>query len=366
MKMQRRQVLAGLAALPYAAARPAFASTRRFRMGSTRWPPDLTLRAFGRVQRFLTEDADMAAPMVLGGVPWQAALDEAPFSNALMAELTWQAPAGHPALLSLGALDTMRRGMAPLYAVKDNQPLPPDWAARGFDDPQVMRAYASFCLRAIDVMRPKWLAIGVEVNLLNHFSPDLWPAYLRLHRATYEAVKARHPDLPLLTTIAAQHFMGMADETDTTRQAQAMAELADHTDMFGFSIYPHLSFDVPDPIPPGFYDPLLEFSARMAKPSAITESGTASTPVSWGWTTFDGSPERQVQATEALFQTAADGDMAFVVNWASHDYPAFLEKIPEDARDLAGLWVSTGILDGDGRDKAVTRLWRDRLAQPLP
>jgi hypothetical protein len=361
--MRRRQVLAGLAALPYASARPAQAATRRFRMGTTRWPPDLSLRAFGQVELFLRDQADMAAPMVLGGVPWQAALDETPFSNALMSELTWHAPQGHPVLLSLGALDTMRRSMAPLYAVKDNQPLPPDWAARDFDDPAVIRAYSAFCLRAVEAMRPTWLAIGVEVNLLNHFAPDRWPAYLRLHRAAVKAVKTRHPDLPILATIAAQHFMGMADGTDPGVQAQAMAELADHTDMFGFSIYTHLSTDVPDPIPPGFYDPLLEFAARLGKPSAITESGTASAPIPWGWTSIPGSPERQVQATEALFQTASDGDMAFVVNWTSHDYPAFLEKIPEEARDLASLWVSTGILDGDGTDKAVTPLWRDWLAR---
>ena len=359
--MRRRQVLAGLAALPYATARPAQAATRRFRMGTTRWPPDLSLRAFGQVELFLRDQADMAAPMVLGGVPWQAALDDAPFSNALMSELTWSAPAGHPVLLSLGALDTMRRGMAPLYAVRDNQPLPPDWAARDFDDLLVIRAYTAFCLRAVEAMQPQWLAIGVEVNLLHVHAPDRWPAYLRLHRDTYEAVKTRYPDLQVLTTIAAQHFMGMAEGTDPILQAQAMAELAEHTDMFGFSIYPHLSADVPDPIPQGFYDPLLEFSARLRTPSAITESGTASAPIPWGWTSIHGSPERQVQATDALFRTAVEGDMTFMVNWASHDYPAFLEKIPEEARDLASLWVSTGILDGDGNAKAVTPLWLDWL-----
>ncbi len=259
-------------------------------MGTTRWPPDLSLRAFGQVEIFLRDQADMAAPMVLGGVPWQAALDETPFSNALMAELTWTAPQGHPVLLSLGALDTLRRGMAPLYAVKDNQPLPADWAARDFDNPLVIRAYSAFCLRAIDAMRPDWLAIGVEVNLLHHFAPDRWPAYLRLHRAAVEAVKTRHPDLPILTTIAAQHFMGMADGTDPAVRRRPWRIWPTIPDMFGFSIYPHLSGDVPDPIPPGFYDPLLEFAARHGKPSAITESGTASAPIPWGWTSIPAAP----------------------------------------------------------------------------
>lgn len=320
-------------------------------MGATRWPPDLTLRALGQVERFLRDDADMAAPMVLGGVPWVDAAAEATFSNALQAELTWRCPGDHPRCLSLGALDTMRRGLAALYAVTDNLPLPPEWAGRAFDDPQVIRAYTAFCLRAAEIARPDWLVIGVEVNLLRHFAPDLWPGYLTLHRAAYAAVKDRFPDLPLLTTVAVQHFMGMADETDVADQASAMAELADATDMLGWSIYPHLSWDVPTVIPPGFYDPLLEFGARLRKPMAITESGTASAPVPLGWYTLEGTPERQVQTTEALLTLAEEGDIAFFVNWTSHDYPAFLEKIPKSRKS----WRGYGSRPASWMSRAATR-----------
>jgi hypothetical protein len=52
-------------------------------------------------------------------------------------------------------------------------------------------------------MRPDWLAIGVEVNLLLHFRPDHWPGYTRLHRIVYEMVKAEVPDMGVLFTIAA-------------------------------------------------------------------------------------------------------------------------------------------------------------------
>ncbi len=85
--------------------------------------------------------------------------------------------------------------------------------------------------------------------------------------------------------------------------------------------------------------------------------------MSYGWITLDGSPARQVQATETLLQLAEDGAMPFFVNWTSHDYPALLARLPDEVRDLAGLWASTGILDGDGNDKAVTALWRDWLAR---
>jgi hypothetical protein len=184
-----------------------------------------------------------------------------------------------------------------------------------------------------------------------------------LHRAVYSALKDRFPDMPVLITVAAQHFLGQVDDTDTAAQRQALQDMADACDMIGWSIYPHLSREIPDPIPDGFYDPLLEATARLRKPSAITESGTASAPVQYGWTTLDSHPERQVQATETLLRLAEEGDMAFFVNWTSHDFPAFLEKIPEESRELAGLWASSGILDGDGADKPVTAVWRDWLAR---
>jgi hypothetical protein len=71
-----RQVLAGLT----------------YRMGATRWPPDLTLAAMAKVERFLREDCDLSAPMILGGVPWVAADRGEDYSAALMGELGGACP----------------------------------------------------------------------------------------------------------------------------------------------------------------------------------------------------------------------------------------------------------------------------------
>lgn len=334
-------------------------------MGTTRWPHDLTLRALGQVELFLRDRADMAAPMVLGGVPWDAAADGTDFSAALMRDLSWAAAPGHPKLLSLGALDTMRQGMALNFAVADNQPLPARWQGRAFDDPEVIAAYTAFCLRAAEIARPDWLAIGVEVNLLLHFAPDLWPGYTRLHRAVYEAVKDRFPETGVCFTIATQHYMGRTDGADAALQRAEMAALMTHSDLAAFSIYPHLQDDAPDPIPDGFYDPLNDLAARTGRPAAISESGTSSAPIRWGlFGRIPGSPEWQAQATEALFRFADEGRHRFVVNFTSHDYGPFLAHIPEADRPLASLWEHCGILDAQGGDKAVTRVWNDWLTRP--
>lgn len=363
--MRRRQVLAGLASLP-ALPRASHAKLPRpFRMGTTLWPPDISLRGLAQVQAFVARDCDMVAPMILGGVPWVAAASGVAFSARLQRELAYRPPSGQKMLLSLGALDTLRQRMAPLYAETDNQPLPDEWRDLAFDDPKVIAAYIAFVLRAVGITRPDWLCIGVEVNTLLHQSPDLWPAYARLHRETYLAVKAAHPGLPLLFSIAAQHFQGQVAGADAASQWQAMAELAAFADMIGFSVYPHTVPDLPHPLPDDFYAVFARFGAQVGLPVAITESGSSSEKVRFLFSSLPGSPEMQAHHLDRLLQAAEAGRFAFVVNWTSHDYPLLMEKIPRDTRSLASIWTYSGLVGPDGEDKAVTAVWRAALARPF-
>ena len=241
MRLSRRALLALTGATVLAGCGPV---TRNFHLGTTRWPPAATLNGLALVEAFLRDNCDMAAPMVLGGVPWVAALAGDEFSPTLMQELKWQAASGHPVCLSLGALDTLRQGLAPLYADTDNQPLPPDFADLTFDDPKVIAAYSAFCLRSAQIMQPDWLFIGVEVNLLLNQRPDLWPAYLRLQQACVTHLRQHLPAQKIGFSIAALHYLGLSDGEDTDVQQRAMLALAASVDIVGWSIYPHTSWDV--------------------------------------------------------------------------------------------------------------------------
>lgn len=152
--IDRRTILAGLSVCAAGPAWGQAGGSRPFRMGVTRWPPDLTADAVAAVDRFIANDCDMAAPMILGGVPWTEAHDGAPFSVALNRDLAYRPPAGHKLLLSIGALDMGRRALAPYWGESDNRPIPAPFAALAFDDPRIKRAYASFAIRACEAMAP--------------------------------------------------------------------------------------------------------------------------------------------------------------------------------------------------------------------
>ena len=356
MNLTRRTLLALAGTTALAGSGP---KKRPYRLGTTRWPPAATPEAVALVEAFLRDHCDMAAPMVLGGVPWQG-----DYSAALMQELSWRAAPGHPVCLSLGALDTPRTGLAPFYAEQDNQPLPADFANLPFDDAKVIAAYSAFCLRAAQIMQPDWLIIGVEVNLLLHQRPDQWPAYLRLHQACVDQLRAHLPGQKIGFSIAALHYLGLLDGADPVLQQREMQALAASVDLIGWSVYPHTSWDVHLPLDPSFFDFITDFGHKTGKAVAITESGMTAQRVWIGLIPLSGSPEAQAQVMTAQLAAAQSGAWDFVVNWTSHDYPDLLALFPPETREFGEIWVWTGLVGPKGQAKPVLEIWDAALALP--
>src|SRR2546429_257010 len=80
------------------------------------------------------------------------------------------------------------------------KPLPPPWDKEPLNSPRVKRAFLNFVLRAIENMRPDYLAIGVESNMLLSRDQSKWRQLKELHRDTYMAVKKVHRSLPVFFT----------------------------------------------------------------------------------------------------------------------------------------------------------------------
>ncbi len=357
-RLPRRSVLTGLAALPLLGGPSKADQTRSFRMGVTLWPADLTLDAIQATLDFIDDHCDMAAPMVLGGVPWTEALAKAPYSDSLIEELSRRAPDGHKVLLSLGILDQGRSGLAAYYGQTDNLPLPTAFAGLPFDDSQVIAAYTEFCLTAIRMMQPDWLAIGVEVNILLANNPDAWPAFRQMHKAVYRALKAEHPDQQVIFSVEAMHFLGLAG-SDAVAQRAAVLDLAQDTDLIGISLYPHMSNDVPRPLPADWLDFMGDLGRAAGKPIGVCESGFTSQDVSLGWfTTLYGTEADQADYMRLLLQAADRDRFAFVVNYCSHDFDPLVARLPVEAAELAKIWEHCGLLTATGTPKPVMAVWQ--------
>lgn len=333
--------------------------TRPFRMGFTRWPADLSIEGFLTAQDFAHAHGDIVSVMFIGGIPWPESLDGKPFSRDVENNLRYRPPAGRRVFLSISPLNKDRKDIAPYWGEKDNLPLPKPWDRLALDSPEVKKAYLAFTLRAVKAMNPDYLAIGIESNVLLSNNLARWKRLKELHRATYTAVKQRYPKLSVFFTTEVLHYKKLATEAKDKDQEGEVADLMKHSDLFAMSVYPHMSYGVPRPIPADF----LDFARTLHKPIAVAESGMTSRDVELKAfrLTLRGSEADQKRFTEIMLATAARDRYEFVISFATTDFEKLCAKLPPPIDDLARIWAYTGMQTSDLKPKPALATWDSYL-----
>ncbi|AIE85913.1 glycosyl hydrolase 53 family protein [Fimbriimonas ginsengisoli] len=339
----------------------SLATTRPFHMGFTQWPADLTAEGVAKSVNFANAHGDLISVMFIGGIPWDASLSGGKYSADVDKNLAYRPPAGKKLFLSISPLDQSRAALAPNWGEKDNQPLSSKWMGKALDDPDVVGAFTNFALRSVAAMKPDYLAIGIESNVLLSKNPAKWEQWKRLHQATYRAVKAKNPDLPIFFTVEVNHFLKNAAEAKESDQIGQVKEMLPFEDIFAMSLYPHMANQIPRPFPSNY----LDFARQFKKPIAISESGMTSADVklkSFGLT-LHGSEEEQKLFVERVLGIAARDKYSFVVNFATTDFEALCKRLPPPADDIGRIWSLTGLQTADGKAKPALKSWDTALAQ---
>jgi hypothetical protein len=330
-------------------------NTRPFHLGFTRWPADLNVEGFLTAQNFAHKHGDIVAVMFIGGIPWPEALDGKPFAKDVQDNLKYRPPKGKKLFLSISPLNKDRKGLAPYWGEKDNLPLPKPWDGYALNSPEVKKAFLNFVLRAVKEMNPNYLAIGIENNVLLSNSLAKWMELKELHAETYKAVKEKYPNLPVCFTTEVLHYKKLAADAKGSDQEKEVADLMKNSDLFAMSIYPHMSYDVPRPVPPDFFD----FARKFAKPIAVSESGDTSRDVDLKAykLTLKGSEAGQKQFTQLLLATAATDRYEFVITFATTDFEKLCDKLPKPVDDLARIWAYTGMQTSAKKPKPALAIW---------
>ena len=324
-------------------------------MGFTLWPADISDEGLRTAQDFAYAYGDIVSVALIGGIPWPEALDGKPFSKSVQDGLTYRQPAGKKLFLSVSPLDKDRRGLAPYWGEQENLPLPKPWDKEPLNSPRVKKAYINFLLRTVQTMRPDYLAIGVESNVLLTREPAKWRLFKELYRESYRALKKAHPTLQIFFTTEVLHYKKLTKEAKGTDQEREVAELMKQSDLFAMSVYPHMSTELPRPVPANFFD----FATRFKKPIAVSESGMTSRNVamrSYGLV-LGGSDADQEQFTELLLKTAAREKYEFVINFATTDFERLVIKLRPPQDDIARIWAFTGMQTGEKKPKPALAQW---------
>ena len=329
--------------------------TRPFYMGFTLWPADLSDDGPRTAESFANTHGDIVSIALIGGIPWPEALAGKTFSKDIQDQLNYRPPVGKKLFLSISPLDRNRRVLAPYWGEKDNLPLPKPWDKEPFNSPRVKKAYLYFLLQAVRTLRPDYLAIGVESNVLLTRAPTRWRPFKELYRESYTAIKKAYPTLPVFFTTEVLHYKKLTMEAKGTEQEREVGELMKHSDLFAMSVYPYMSAEVPRPVPVNFFD----FATRFKKPIAVAESGMTSrnVPLRSHGVVLTGSPAEQEQFTELLLKTGVRDQYEFVINFATTDFERLVAKLRPPQDEIARIWAFTGMQTSDKKPKPAQAQW---------
>lgn len=348
-------------------------ATRGFAMGFTPWPYDANQAALDDTYTRIQTHGDIVAHHIMDGVPWDQALAGTAYPaevEAGLQERLDQTLASQRVYLALDAVNGGRDGLADDWDSTCATALCPPWDGYAFDHPDVVNAYTHFALDLIARFDPDYFNIASEASelLLNDQDDGTsnFPAFVDFAAQVIPAIRARHPDLPILVSVA----MKAPGSSAMDDLVAGLPPLIDLLDLVGISVYPYAFYDPPDGDPASLTaDWLSQIEALSGgKPLAVTETGWIAEDLeitSFGLD-VQSSPAHQDQYVELLLDEADSLDARFVIWFTIVDYDALWATFPPGAvQDLGKIWRDTGLFDQDLIPRAALITWDQAREQPL-
>jgi hypothetical protein len=324
--------------------------TRTFRMGFSPIPPRLSTAEVLRTADEMRKHAD-AALMVLD-IPWAALLADT--SAALLVrrdqlQLTrLLRQRGVPLVVQLEPANGLDRGAeaAALVAL-----------GRSITEPAVQRVYREYVAAFDSIVRPDYLILAVETNLIRAASkPSVYAALVTMSNAAAAERRAAGSTTKLMVSVQVDvawgrlpggdgRFVGIArDRTDFP-----------FVDVLGLSSYPYLAgFKSPEEIPLDYYSRL---TADAPLPMLVTEGGWTSGSV----TGVTSSPELQARYIRRQMQLADAAKLIGVFQITFTDLDVATYNLPPGS--ILPLFAQLGLVDANYRAKPALAVWDSVLAR---
>ncbi len=333
---------------------------RRFRMGFTGFPSDITLEAVLEARKFSRQNADILAHHI-EGVPWDESLYDKPFSKEMMND--WKGkleatPKDGKVYLAISP------GRGELKVADKALPLPEELKGKSYDDSLVKKAFLNYTRRAMEFFEPDYLAIGIEVNEIYQKSPPAWKDYANLHRYIYDAIKKERPHLPVFASFTL-HSLLTATKDDQAKTIAAFDEIMGQCDLVAVSFYPFIASGTTE-IEAAFQW-LFDHYDKYKKPYVIAETGEAADRLVFPSTgqIIDGTPQKQADYYRTLLAVAQKRDFEFVISFLHRDYDAMWAKIKSFSPEAFMAWRDCGLLDEDAVPRPAYNIWKRYSDMPL-
>lgn len=195
-------------------------------------------------------------------------------------------------------------------------------------------------LNVASELKPKYLGLGVEVNILYEKSPADFEEYLKTYRELYIQIKEISPKTKVFPIFQLEYTKGKGYLSGQQRNEEwfLMEKFEDQMDLAVFTTYPMLDYEDPKEIPEDYYS---EITKHTKKKIAFTE-------LAWLSGTINGrssSEEEQAEFLNRFLDLTQNLDKEFVIWTLLHD---------TNSNDLFG---TIGLKKNDGTQKKVNSEW---------
>lgn len=341
--------------------------SRSFAMGFTPWPYDATTAAVDFVYSGINTHGDIIAHHLDAGIPWQEALDGSPYPAAVETEiatrLTRTSP-GKLVYLAISPLNGSRDDLAGYWSAGTNEPLPPAWAARDFDSPEVVQAYTNFALDLIGRFNPTYFNLGIEASELAINDAARYDLFVTFAEQVATSLRAAFPNVRLMISIGLKSPGSAAAATINAE----LPRLIQHIDIVGASVYAYVFFDHADKgdpanLPANWLSQLQPLVG--GKPVAVAETGWIAERLEIPAFSVDVPADAADQDAylKLLFREAQAMDARFIIWFSLVDFDALWNgALGQDP--VAHIWRDTGLYDESLNPRPALDTWTRRLAIP--
>lgn len=324
---------------------------RTYRLGFSALPPkpDLTV-ALAAIELWAGRRADAAIMHM--DVPWEKLLSGKSAEVAVQEDGIELAEYYRARDLSIVFTIDVTDGLA-----REREAAALRAAGRSITEPEVQQLYREFAVAVARLIRPDYLGLAAETNLVRQAAPR--PVYDALVKMVNDAaleVRALSNRPPLYVSVQVETAWGRLGGTGSFVGIEQDRDDFPFIDALGLSSYPYLGgFSEPEDVP-------LEYFERVGRgsglPVLVVEGGWASTssPI------FSSSPAKQARWIKRQMNLLdeARAVAAFQLTFTDLDVSTF----PQPVSDILPLFASLGLVDTQLRPKPALASWDSIFARP--
>ena len=208
----------------------------------------------------------------------------------------------------------------------------------------VKQSYKNSAIQFASKYKPKYLAFGIEVNVLYEKSPTDFEDFVGLYGEVYDAVEVVSQATKVFTIFQLEKMKGLngglfGGVNDPDNAEWFLLDRFSKSDVIGFTTYPSLIFKNSSELPMDYYS---EINSHTTKAVAFTEMGWHTAPTPTGW---EGSEEKQADFVRLFFNYTENLTKEVAV-WS------FLYD-----QNVTVPFNSMGFFGTDGRPKPAWNTW---------